>query len=71
MTRQSRRSRRIWVTIPRRLRYAGAAVAAFPLLQATGCYPDPIGALSFELQSLVNTVLLNAVNTVVANLLRL
>ena len=31
MARKPRRSRRIWVTIPRRLKYAGAAVAAFPM----------------------------------------
>lgn len=48
-----------------------AAAAAWPVLQATGCIPDPLGALNFELQSLVNVTLLNALNTIVQNVLRL
>ncbi len=47
------------------------AAAALPVFQATGCFPDPIGALNFELQSLVNVTLLTAVNTIVQNVLRL
>ncbi|MFQ5411316.1 MAG: hypothetical protein ACE5EC_03435 [Phycisphaerae bacterium] len=47
------------------------AVAALPLFQTMGCFPDPIGALNFELQSLVNNALINAVNIVVQNLLGL
>lgn len=47
------------------------AVASLPVFQATGCFPDPIGALNFELQSLVNVTLINAVNTIVQNVLRL
>jgi hypothetical protein len=47
------------------------AAAALPLFQTTGCYPDPIGALDFQLQLLINGVLINAVNIVVQNLLHL
>jgi len=45
------------------------AAAALPLFQATGCFPDPIGALNFELQSLVNNVLITAASTIINNLL--
>lgn len=48
-----------------------AAAAALPLFQATGCFPDPIGAFNFELQSLINNVLIQAVSTIVENVLRL
>ncbi len=47
------------------------AVASLPLFQATGCFPDPIGALNFELQSLVNSFLINTVSIIVLNLLGL
>jgi len=45
--------------------------AALPLFQTTGCYPDPIGALDFQLQLLINGVLINAINVIVQNLLHL
>lgn len=45
------------------------AAAALPLFQTTGCFPDPIGALNFELQSLFNNVLINAANTIINNIL--
>jgi hypothetical protein len=45
------------------------AAAALPLLQTTGCFPDPIGALNFELQSLVNNALITAASTIINNLL--
>ena len=48
-----------------------AALAALPLFQATGCFPDPIGALNFELQSLINTTVIDAISVIVQNLLRL
>lgn len=48
-----------------------AALAALPLLQATGCFPDPIGALNFELQSFFNTAFIDTVAVIVQNLLRL
>ncbi len=48
-----------------------AAAAALPLFQATGCFPDPIGALNFELQSFVNTTVIDAISVIVQNLLRL
>ncbi|HWL92016.1 MAG TPA: hypothetical protein VNT79_00650 [Phycisphaerae bacterium] len=67
------RRRRRWVRLytSRKARMLGTAMAAFPLCQTTGCFPDPIGALSFELQSLINTVLINTVAIVVQNLLGL
>lgn len=64
----------------RRLRFAArlarrrrwiAVFAALPLLQATGCFPDPIGALNFELQSFFNTALIDTVSVIVQNVLRL
>lgn len=53
------------------LRRAAIAVAALPLFQATGCYPDPLGAVNFELQRLISGTLINAFNIVVRNLLDL
>ncbi|MFH1418904.1 MAG: hypothetical protein ABII12_11555 [Planctomycetota bacterium] len=47
------------------------AVAAMPVLQATGCFPDPLGALNYELQYFFNTTLINAANTIIENILRL
>jgi hypothetical protein len=44
------------------------ALAALPLFQTTGCFPDVVGATSFELQLLINGTLINAVNTVVRNI---
>jgi len=53
------------------LRKALIGVAALPLFQATGCYPDPLGALNFELQRLLSGTLINAFNIVVRNILDL
>ena len=47
------------------------ASAALPMLQATGCFPDPIGALNFELQRLLSNTLINAFNIIVRNILDL
>ncbi len=47
------------------------AAASLPLFQATGCFPDPIGALNFELQSLVNTFLIGTISIIIQNLLGL
>jgi len=69
----SRRPRRQWslaARIVRRRRWF-AALAALPLFQATGCFPDPIGAFNFELQSFINTVVIQTVATIVENVLRL
>ncbi len=52
-------------------RRAMLAAAALPILQTAGCYPDIIGALNFEIQSLINSVLINAANVVIQNLLGL
>jgi len=74
MSRQtsSRRLHSTWRLIRSRpFRFAALAVAALPLFQTTGCYPDPIGALNFQLQLLVNTTFITAFNTFVQNLLHL
>ncbi len=64
----------IWLFSPRVIRRWKpllVAAAALPLFQTTGCFPDVIGALNFELQSMVNNMLINAVGTIIANILRL
>lgn len=66
-----RRRLRLQLGLRKRARWIIAATAALPLFQATGCFPDPIGALNFELQSLINTVLINTVSIIVANILGL
>ena len=67
------RKRSLWLKLysPRRRKAVVLAVAAMPLFQATGCFPDVVGALNFELQSLINSVLINTVNIIVQNLLGL
>lgn len=55
----------------RRARKLLLTAAALPLLQGTGCFPDPIGALNFQLQQLVNTTLIDWVSVIVANIFRL
>ena len=59
------------VRLLRRAKLAMIAIAALPMFQATGCFPDPIGALNFELQNLVNFTLIDWVNTIVQNVFRL
>lgn len=54
-----------------RLQKALIAAAALPLFQATGCYPDPLGAFNFELQRLLSGTLINAFNIIVRNILDL
>lgn len=73
MKRQARDNRSALrrVTLLRRARLAMIAIAALPMFQATGCFPDPIGALNFELQNLVNFTLIDWVNTIVQNVFRL
>lgn len=61
---------KLW-SIRRKGRALALAVAALPVCQATGCFPDPLGALSFELQSLINVTLINAFNTIILNLFNL
>jgi len=55
----------------RRFRRLLLLAATLPLLQTTGCFPDLLGALNYELQMLVNSTLLNAVNIIIRNLLGL
>lgn len=52
-------------------RFVALAAAALPICQATGCFPDPIGAINFQLQLLVSGVFVDAINTIVQNLLHL
>ena len=59
------------VRLLRRAKLALVAMAALPVFQATGCFPDPIGALNFELQNLVNVTLIDWVSIIVQNVLRL
>jgi len=54
-----------------RRRLLAGLIAAVPVFQVTGCIPDVIGALNFQLQFLVNSVLIDAVNTIVRNILGL
>jgi len=46
-------------------------MAAAPVFQLTGCFPDPIGALNFELQNLFSTAIIDVISVVVSNVLRL
>jgi hypothetical protein len=55
----------------RHMRKIVLLAAAVPVLQATGCFPDPIGALNFQLQSLINTTLIDWVSIIVSNIFRL
>ncbi|MFQ5425166.1 MAG: hypothetical protein ACE5F9_14470 [Phycisphaerae bacterium] len=68
-----RTRRRRWIG-PRSLR-AGRivtfALAAMGLCQLPVCFPDPIGAVNFELQNLITTTLIRAFDIVVRNLLGL
>ncbi len=53
-------------------RWLALAIAALPVFQiSTGCFPDPIAALNWEMQSSVNNVLLTAINTIIQNILNL
>ena len=69
--RKSSRSGLRTVRLLRRAKLALVAMAALPVFQATGCFPDPIGALNFELQNLVNVTLIDWVSIIVQNVLRL
>lgn len=62
-----------WIrwTLTGRWKKIVALTAAWPVCQATGCFPDPLGALNFELQSFINSILVNFVAVVVQNLLGL
>ena len=55
----------------RPVRWAAIGVAALPVFQSTGCIPDPIGALNFQGQLLVSGVIIDAISTIVMNLLHL
>jgi hypothetical protein len=60
---------RVFRWILRRRRRMTAFAAALPLFQIPACYPDLIGAINFELQSLINSVLINTVAIIISDLL--
>jgi hypothetical protein len=64
-------SARMWRFVARRRRSLLLALAALPLFQTTGCIPDLLGGLSFQLQLLINTMVIEAANTVIQNILHL
>lgn len=57
--------------MPSSWRSAILALAALPVFQAASCFPDPLAALNFELQSFINTLVINAANIIIQNLLGL
>ena len=71
MARSAERSKLLVFGRSRKWKSLILAVAALPLFQATGCFPDVIGALNFELQALVNTTVLVAADTIIQNFLRM
>jgi hypothetical protein len=71
MPRSAERSKLLVFWRSRKWKPVILALAALPLFQTTGCIPDLIGALNFELQSLVNTTLLTAADTIIQNFLRM
>jgi hypothetical protein len=71
MPRSAERSKLLAIRRIRKWKPVLLALAALPLFQTTGCFPDLIGALNFELQALVNTTVLTAANTIIQNLLRM
>jgi hypothetical protein len=71
MPRSAERSKLLAIRRIRKWKPVLLALAALPLFQTTGCFPDLIGALNFQLQSLVNTTVLTAANTIIQNLLRM
>ena len=66
----SNRTRTTWMRVWRLRRWA-LLLAAAPLFQTSGCYPDLLGGFNFTLQQLVNTTLITTLNTIVRNLLNL
>ncbi|MCK6457425.1 MAG: hypothetical protein L6Q92_12970 [Phycisphaerae bacterium] len=65
--RPAARTVRAW----RRGRTVVLAVAGLPLFQGLICFPDPVGALNFEIQNLLNSIIFTVVNTLVRNLFNL
>ena len=46
-------------------------LASLPLFQTSGCYPDFLAGLSFQLQTLVNSLVIGAADVIIQNLLGL
>lgn len=67
------RPRRPRLAAHRLLRYKAVTftIAAMGMCQLPICFPDFLGALNFELQSLITGVLINAVDIIVRNVLGL
>ncbi len=61
--------KRVFRWILRRRRRMLVMAAALPLFQVPACFPDLLGAVNFELQSLINSVLINTVAIIISDLL--
>jgi hypothetical protein len=70
-TKSTMRIKALRFTRSRTLKAIALATAALPLFQTTGCYPDPAGALNFQLQLLITTTFVTAFNTFVMNVLHI
>ncbi len=57
--------------LSRAARRAALVAVSVPLLQGVLCFPDPLGALNFETQGLLNRIFFTLVDSLVRNLLRL
>jgi hypothetical protein len=70
-----KRTRRMWsfsrFVCSRTMKLLTLTLAGASVFQATGCFPDPLGALNFQLQFLVNTVVLDIISVVIQNIFRL
>lgn len=60
---------RVFHWMLRRRRRLMMVAAAMPLFQLPACYPDLLGAINFELQSLINSVLINTIAIIISDLL--
>lgn len=69
--RRNNRSLLLRLYTSRRGKAALLGLAALPLFQTTGCYPDFLAGLSYELQMLVNSFVINAANIIIQNILGL
>ena len=71
MHRSTRRRTMLACCRPSRWKPLVLTLAALPIFQTAGCFPDPMSAINYELQTLINTVLINAANTFFQNVLGL
>lgn len=52
----------------RAARWLLLTAVALPVCQGGLCFPDPLGAASFELQNFINNLIFTVVDTVIRNL---